>query len=224
MGKIWKACLAELIGTFTLIYIGAGAVCLSVTHPGSVDLVGIALAHGLAIAAMVASLGHISGGHFNPAVTIAMWLNKKITPDKGFAYIVSQLAGGSLGAVALKCIYPNVARAAWLGTPALDAGLSFHQGICIEAILTFFLIFVIFGTAVDSRGAGRLAPFAIGLTITLAILMGGPLTGVAINPARAFGPALVSGHWLNHSVYWIGPILGAAIAGWVYNYIFLKGK
>lgn len=218
----WKACLAELIGTFTLIFIGAGAICLEVSK-GGVGLVGIALAHGLAIAVMVSAVGHLSGGHFNPAVTIGVWAAKKISTANAMGYIIAQLAGATLGAWMLKCHYPDLLAAPTaLGTPMLDSAVTFGQGICLEAVLTFLLVFVIFGTAIDNRGAKAIAPLAIGLTITLDILMGGPLTGAAMNPARAFGPALISGFWINHSVYWIGPIIGGLLAALVYKWAFLR--
>lgn len=220
----WRAYLAELIGTFTLIFIGAGAICLEVSK-GGVGLVGIALAHGLAIAVMVSAVGHLSGGHFNPAVTIGVWAAKKISTANAMGYIIAQLAGATLGAWMLKCHYPDLLVAPTaLGTPMLDSAVTFGQGICLEAVLTFLLVFVIFGTAIDSRGPKPIAGLAIGLTITLDILMGGPLTGAAMNPARAFGPALISGYWINHSVYWIGPIIGGLLAALVYKWAFLREK
>lgn len=224
MQKCWKACVAELIATFTLVFVGAGAVCLEVSK-GGVGLVGVALAHGLAIAVMVAATAHISGGHINPAVTIGAWVVKKISTGNAVCYIISQLAGAALGAWFLTCFYKDLAAApVALGTPILDAALTFGQGAFLEAVLTFLLVFVVFGTAIDGRGAKVIAPLAIGLTITLDILVGGPLTGAAMNPARAFGPALISGYWINHSVYWIGPILGGLLAALVYKWAFLEGK
>lgn len=215
-----QACLAELIATFTLVFIGAGAVCLEASR-GGIGLVGIALAHGLAIFVMVAATAHISGGHINPAVTLGLWVARKISPELAVGYIFSQLLGGVLGAFALKCIYPGfVTEAPFLGTPVV-AGITFGQAICVEAILTFLVVFVVFATAVDSRGT-KLAPLAIGMTVTLDILMGGPLTGGAMNPARAFGPAFVTGQWLGNSVYWAGPFLGGIAAAFVYKFAFLK--
>ncbi len=222
MQKGWKAYLAEFIATFTLVFIGAGAICLNAHNAGAVGLVGIALAHGLAIAVMVAAIGHISGGHINPAVTIAAWITKKINFTDTIGYIISQLAGATLGAFTLKCLYPAmIAGPVALGTPQLDPSFSFQHGILIEAILTFLLVFVIFGSAIDSKGS-KSGWLMIGFTITMDILMGGPITGAAMNPARAFGPALASGLWTNQIIYWIGPILGGAIAGLVYDRAFLK--
>jgi MIP family channel proteins len=226
MDSSWtQRAVAEFIGTFTLIFIGAGSICLDSYTNGGVGLLGIALAHGLAIAVMVSSAGHISGGHFNPAVTISMLSTKKISPGMGLTYIVSQLAGATIAALLLREVFPQEAwEAAKLGTPALAENISHVQGMLIEAILTFFLVYVIWGTAVDKRGPSQVAGLAIGLTITLDILAGGPLTGASMNPARTFGPALAGGYWGAHYVYWIAPIAGGLIAGFIYNGILIKGK
>lgn len=216
-----KAYLAEFIATFTLVFIGAGAICLDVTK-GGVGLLGIAFAHGLAILVMVAATAHISGAHINPAVTFGAWVGKKISTQNAFGYIVAQLAGASFGAYSLKCFYPSMP--AMLGNPVLDASLTYGQGIFAEAVLTFLLVFVIFGSAIDSKSAQNSAPLAIGLVITADILMGGPLTGAAMNPARAFGPALVTQSWVNHGIYWAGPLIGGGLAGLLYSKVFLRGK
>ncbi len=215
--------VAEAVGTFTLIFAGCGSVMLF-TGNDRVTLVGVALAHGLAIAIMISALGAISGGHFNPAVTIGIWVTRRIDTMLAVGYIVAQLAGAAIAAAALSMLYPEGLRsAATLGTPGLGAGIDFARGVGIEAVLTFFLVTAIFGTAVDSR-APKLGGLAIGLTITMDILAGGPLTGAAMNPARAFGPALLTGHWDDHLVYWIGPIVGAVIASLLYHYVFIEEK
>ena len=212
---------AELVGTFTLIFAGCGSVLLFTGNAG-VTLVGVALAHGLAIAVMISALGAVSGGHFNPAVTFGMWVTRRIETVTGIGYIVAQLAGAVLAASALTLLYPEGLRsAATLATPSLGPGIDFAKGVGIEAILTFFLVTVIFGTAVDPRGP-RIGGLAIGLTITMDIFAGGTLTGAAMNPARAFGPALLSGQWADHFVYWIGPIIGAVVAALVYHYVFIE--
>ena len=212
---------AEAIGTFTLIFAGCGSVMLF-TANDRVTLVGVALAHGLAIALMVSALGAVSGGHFNPAVTIGMWVTRRIDTLPGVGYIVAQLAGASLAAAALVALFPEGYRsAATLGTPSLGAGIDVARGVGIEALLTFFLMTVIFGTAVDAR-APKLGGLAIGLAVTMDVLAGGPLTGAAMNPARAFGPALLSGQWADHYVYWIGPIIGAVVASLLYHYVFIE--
>ncbi|MBI4125468.1 MAG: MIP family channel protein [Deltaproteobacteria bacterium] len=222
MEKTWKACLAELIATFTLVFVGVGSICLDATK-GGVGLVGIALAHGLAITVMVAAIGHISGGHINPAVTFGVWLAKKIPTGRAAGYVIAQLAGAALGAWFLTCFYHDLtALPTALGTPLLAETVTFGQGAFLEAVLTFFLVFVIFGSAIDGRGAKVIAPLAIGLAVTLDILVGGPLTGAAMNPARAFGPALISGYWTNHSVYWVGPLIGGGLGALVYKWAFLK--
>ncbi len=213
----WKPLLAEVIGTFTLIFAGAGAIIADQATKGGVGLLGVALAHGLAIAVMVSALGAISGGHFNPAVTCGFLAARRMKVGPGAAYIVAQLIGATLGALALRGTYPAAAAAATqLGTPALSAATSVGAGILLEAIGTFFLVTVVFGTAVHPQ-APRIGGLAIGLTITMDILAFGLLTGAAMNPARAFGPALVAGAWANQIVYWVGPILGGAVAGWLYS-------
>ncbi len=215
---VGKACLAEAVGTFALIFIGAGAIIANQLSGGKVGVVGIALAHGLAIATMVAATGHLSGGHLNPAVTGGFMVTRRLPVGVGVAYILAQLAGASVGGLLLTAAFPEGARqAVHLGTPTLDPTVTAGVGIVVEAILTFLLVFVIFGVAVDSRGASSSAWLAIGLVIAMDILAGGALTGAAMNPARAFGPALFSGTWANHLVYWVGPGLGGGLAAWVYD-------
>lgn len=213
-----QAYMAEAIATFALVFFGAGAIL------AGADLVGVALAHGIAIMVMVYATAHISGAHINPAVTIGMLITKQINSAKAIGYIIFQLIGAAVAGMALKTIYGSVPAAAQLGTPALATTISPLMGIIIEAILTFFLVFVIFGVAVDKRAPAGSAGLAIGLVITMDILMGGVLTGGAMNPARSFGPAFASGFWTNHLVYWIGPILGAIGAAVIYNGFLLEKK
>ena len=217
----WKQYSVEFISTFALIFIGAGAVVADARY-GNVGLVGIALAHGLVLMAMIYATAHISGAHVNPAVTFAMWVTKRIDTVKGIGYIISQLLGAAAAGFALKFIYQNNGLVAHLGTPALAPGISPVLGIATEALLTFLLVFTIFGTAVDKKGSSHHAGLAIGLVLAFDILMGGNLTGAAMNPARAFGPMVAANYWQNHLVYWIGPLLGAAVAGLLYQYIFLQ--
>jgi aquaporin Z len=210
--------MAEAVGTFTLIFIGAGSIIANQLTGGKVGIVGIALAHGLAIATMVAATGHLSGGHLNPAVTWGFMVTRRLPVNVGITYILAQLVGASIGGLLLTAAYPEAARrAVSLGTPTLDPAVTAGVGIVVEAILTFLLVFVIFGSAVDPRGHGAIAPLAIGLVITMDILAGGALTGAAMNPARAFGPALFSGMWASHLVYWVGPFLGGGLAAWTYQ-------
>ena len=218
----WKECVAELIGTFALCFIGAGAICTDALTNGAVGLIGIAMAHGLVLSIAVSSTMAISGGQLNPAVTLALYATGRIKQlGQVLQYIVSQLVGAALAGFFLKAIFEeSVWRKVHLGTPALGPGVSQGTGIFLEAILTFFLVFAVFGTAVDTR-APKLGGFGIGLTIAFDILMGGPLTGASMNPARTFGPGLAAGYWDNHLVYWIGPVLGAVVAGLLYDK-FLK--
>jgi MIP family channel proteins len=217
---------AEFLGTFALIFFGAGAVCADqfLHGTGGLGLLGIALAHGLAIGIMVSALGHISGGHFNPAVTIGFWVTKRVGTLDAALYWAAQLAGAVAAAFLLKALVPEETwRAAALGTPMLLRDLSVRAAIVLEAITTFFLVLVVFATAVDEKGAFRaIAGFGIGLTISLGIIVAGPFTGAALNPARSFGPALASSHWANWGVYWVGPLAGGFIAGLLYDSLYLK--
>jgi MIP family channel proteins len=211
--------IAEFIGTFALIFMGAGSII--VFGGGQADIVAIALAHGLAIALLVSALGHISGGLFNPALTIGLWATRRLDSVTTVAYIVAQLVGAVVGAFALKMFPEALGEAAHWGTPLLGSETSFTQGAVIEVILTFFLMLAVFGTALDPRGPS-IGGFGIGLVITMDILAAGPLTGAAMNPARTFGPALVNNIWDDHLVYWIGPIIGAVLAALVYHYVFME--
>src|ERR1700687_4303191 len=218
MYNIPQKLTAEFIGTFALIFFGAGSICADqyLHSTGGIGLLAIALAHGLAIAIMVSSLGHISGGHFNPAITIGFWVTRKLSTIDTLAFWVAQLAGAAAAAYLLRLLPFDVWTAVQLGTPDLASGISRTNGMIFEGILTFFLVFVVFATAVDPRGAfNKVAGFAIGLTITMGALVGGPFAGAALNPARAFGPALAANHWTNHGVYWIGPLAGRGGARWV---------
>ncbi len=186
-------------------------------------MLGIALAHGLAIAIMVTSLGHISGGHFNPAITIGFWVTRKISTFDALTYWVVQLAGAVAAAYLLRILPFDIWSAVQLGTPDLASGISRTSGMIFEGVMTFFLVFVVFATAVDTRGAfNKVAGFAIGMTLTMGVLFCGAFTGAAMNPARAFGPALAANHWTNHLVYWIGPLAGGVAAGWLYDTLFLS--
>lgn len=209
--------IAEAIGAFTLVFIGVSSIIITG------NIIAIAFAHGLAIALMVSALGGVSGGHFNPAVTIGFWVTQRIESVSAVAYIVAQLVGAVIGALLVNALLPTslLDITGTLGTPVLDGQIGFINGIAIEAILTFFLVIVIFGTAVDSRRPA-LGGMAIGLAITMDILAGGPLTGAAMNPARALGPALISGTWANHLVYWIGPIIGSLAAALLYQVVLIS--
>ena len=215
--------LAEFIGTFILIFIGAGALCTDAFTAGAVGLTGIALAHGLAIFVGVSMFSYISGAHFNPAVTIGVLLAKKIDAARAVGYVVAQLMGAVIGAWFLRIIFPHeICSEAHLGAPVVNEAIGMGKAIFIEAVLTLFLVHTVLATAIDARGPKSIFPFAIGMVLTFDILVGGPLTGAAMNPARAFGPALVAGFWGMQMVYWIGPLLGGAMAALIYTNVFEK--
>ena len=217
---------AEFLGTFALIFFGAGAVCvdfqLRSNSTGGIGLLAIALAHGLAIAVMVSALAHISGGHFNPAVTIGFWVTKRVNTLDALSYWGAQLLGATAAAFLLKVVIPTETwRTAALGTPSLMPDFPRWGGLTLEATVTFFLVLVVFATVVDERDKSRsIGGFGIGFTYTLGILVAGPFTGGALNPARAFGPAFATNHWLNQGVYWIGPLIGGFLAGLLYDSLF----
>ena len=228
---------AEFVGTFALIFVGAGSILTiakalapalttapAVDVYGGLTLVGVALAHGLAIAVMASAVGHISGAHFNPAVTLGFFITRRIAPSLAVVYWSMQFAGAAAAAALLRWFYPEATRQlTHLGAPALSSGITVWQGVVIEMVLTFFLVWVIFASAADPGGSFKsIAGLAIGLTITMGVLMGGPLTGAALNPARAFGPELLSRHWSDAWVWYVGPFLGGALAALAYEYLYLR--
>jgi MIP family channel proteins len=222
MQKTLRPLVAEFIGVFFLVFVGTGAIVANTYRDGAVGPVGVALAFGLAYAIAVLATRNVSGGHINPAITLGLWSIGRIGWRQAGLYVVAQLLGAVVAALAVKGLYPEMAgRVAQLGTPQLAPLLTLAQGIVLEAILTFFLAFVVMATAVDSAEP-KVAGFAIGLTVVVGILAGGPLTGGALNPARAFGPALVANAWLAQLVYWVGPILGAIAAMQLYERLLLK--
>lgn len=217
-----KAAVAEGIGTFALIFFGAGSVVLYLN--GQLDLVGVALANGLVIAVMVSQMAHLSGGVFNPAILIALWVTGKVTSSRTLVFLAAQLLGAAAAALLLKFLVPAQAFDAALGgVPTLGDGISSGKGILLEAVATFFLVWAVFATLIDDRGPfGKTAGLTVGLSITFAVLAIGPWTGAALNPARWFGPALASGHWDDWYVWLVGPIAGGVLAGVVYWGLFLR--
>ena len=210
--------IAEFIGTFAFVFIGAGTAAVIGDGVGLPGIAAVALAHGLAIMAFAFAYGPVSGGHMNPAVTVGVLAAGAIKPIEAFGYIVSQLVGGIAAALLLRTLLGGIATG--LGTPALAHDLAVGgasltitpvAGFIIEAVLAFFLVTVVLSTAVAER-AGNLAPLAIGMTLTFNILMGGALTGAAFNPARALGPMIVTGKFDDAWVYAVAPIVGAIIA------------
>jgi len=218
-----RALLAEIAGTFMFFVIGAGAIVTTVAAGSPpTGLLAIALAHGLALSIAVSAFGPISGGHFNPAVTFGLAIARKHPWPRVLTYWAAQLIGALLAGLTLRVFFEPFLAAATkthLGTPTLDPAVGPGLGIFIEAVLTVFLVWTVFGTAV-SPNAPKIAGFGIGLIVAADILVGGPLTGAAMNPARHFGPAVVSGFLDNWYVYWLGPLIGAALAGLSYRYVF----
>jgi aquaporin TIP len=211
--------VAEFVGAFALTFVGAGAIMT-----GAGGLVGIAFAHGLVIAVMVSAVGHISGGHFNPAVTFGFLVTRRMAPSLAVVYWAAQFVGAVFAALLLWWIYPAQAvDGAKLGAPLLNSAIGPGAGVFVEAILTFFLVWVIFATAADPRGTFKsIAGLAIGLTITLDVLMGGPLTGAAMNPSRAFGPMLVHDEWADGWIWYVGPLVGGGAAALLYDWLYLR--
>src|SRR3989442_2260669 len=210
-----RRCVAEFIGTFTLIFIGGGAGIVS-GH----EIVAVALANGLAIGIMVTNLGHISGGHFNPSITLGFLATRRIPRPLAIAYWIAQFAGAIVAAAILRGLFTHEA---FLGAVPHAAGFGAGKGLVVEIILTFFLVWAVFATAVDPRGAFKsIAGLAIGLTITMDVFVGGPLTGAAMNPARAFGPMLVGNSWSGWWIYWVGPVVGALVAALIFEFLYLR--
>jgi aquaporin Z len=222
-GDVLRRAVAEFVGTFALIFVGAGSIMTAAGPADQSPLLAAALAHGLVIAVFASAVGHISGAHFNPAVTFSFLVARRMAPSLALVYWVSQFTAAVAGALLLRWIYPAHLRDGLaLGAPFLE-GVTGAQGFAIEAILTFFLVWVIFACAADPRGTFRaIAGLAIGFTISLDVLMGGPLTGAAMNPARAFGPELVQNFWNDAWVYYTAPLLGGAVAALLYDFLYLR--
>lgn len=222
--KTWTGAFAEFIAVLLFVFIGAGAVIMAGGAAENDGLVAIALAHGLAIGVLVAATAAISGGHVNPAVTFAAIITGQMKAAVGFVYIAAQLLGAIAGALLLDVlIVSELTDPVNLGAHSLnkDALESTVSGLVVEIILTFVLVFTVFATAIDKRGLKNVAPLMIGLAILIDHFIGVRLTGASMNPARSFGPALVSGEWDDHWVYWVGPLIGAALAGVTYYFVYL---
>ena len=212
---------AEFVGTYALVFIGGAAIMAARATGMDSGLVGIALAHGLILAVLVSATMRISG-HFNPAVTVGFLAARRIDPIMAGVYLAAQLLGAIIAAYALKWLMPpTLAEATRLGGQSIAAGISMTQAIGMEAIATFFLTFVIFGTAVDPKGP-RIGGLAIGFTIAAGILAIGPFTGGSFNPARSFGPAVASGIFEGQAAYWLGPMIGSIAAALLYDTLFMR--
>ncbi len=224
MNRTVRPLAAEFLGTFGLVFVGAGAVVMDTATGGGVGLIGVALANAMVIAVMVTATMNISGAHINPAVTVALLFAKQIDVKMAGLYIATQLLAGVAAAFLLQAVLPPLATDATnLGTPRIAGDLTMLQAITIEATLTVFLVSAVFGTVVSPE-APRVGGFAIGMVLLFAILVGGPLTGAALNPVRAFGPALVAQNWEGHMAYWVGPIAGALVAAVVWVTVLLPKK
>ena len=211
-----RAPAAEFVGTALFVLVGAGSAVTNVA-----GALGAALANGIGLALVITIMMPISGGHINPAVSFALWLGKQIDSLTLGKYVLAQLLGAIVGALLIKGLFPaSAARMTSLGTPQVAGSMTFPTATLLEALFTFFLVSAVYGTIVSSQ-AQRVAGFAVGLVVVVCVLGGGVLTGAALNPARAFGPALVSWDWHAQAVYWIGPLLGAAAAAGLWRYLLL---
>jgi len=206
---------AEAIAAFALVFAGCGAIVSDAMYDGALGAVGVSLAFGLVIMVMVYATGHLSGAHINPAVTLAFTLTRHFPGREAAAYIGAQLLGAVAGALALLAVWTDKPASLGATTPSVGAGSAFVY----ELILTAFLMFVIVAVATDTRAVGAAAAIAIGGTVGLDALFGGPVTGASMNPARSFGPALVSGQWRDFWVYVAGPVVGAALGALAYQVV-----
>lgn len=237
MYRIWQKLCAELLGTFLFVFFAAGVVCadqgLHAAGQLGISAAGIALVRGLTFAILVCALARISGGHFNPAITIGAWVTRKIGSLQALFYGIAQALGAMAAAWVLTHLIPDQTwRAAGLATPDLAAEVSRTQGIIFELILTFFLVFIFFAAVPDAHGESgtdasrtlHFGGFAAGLAIFAGMLVGAPYTGPSMNPAMILGTAVLSHHWANHGVYWAGPLLGGVLGGWLYHALFVRGR
>lgn len=217
-GDAFRRGVAEFVGAFALTMLAGGAIM------SGADLTGVALANGLVMAVMVSAVAHISGAHFNPAITLAFLVTRRIKAALAVVYWLSQFGGAIVAALLLWWIFPAQAvDGGKLGAPSLDPSVGAGAGVVLEGILTFFLVWVVFATVADARGTFKsIAGLSIGLTIAAAVLGGGRLTGAALNPARAFGPELVHNVWANAWIWYVGPFAGAVLAGLAYELLYLR--
>ena len=211
---VLRACVAEFIGTFGLLFAGAGAIMVDELSGGQVTHLGIGLTFGLIVAAMIFATGHISGAHINPAVTLAFAISRHFPWKRVPCYILAQLAGAAAAGLTLLAILGDVAN---MGA-TLPTGND-PQALGLEIVLTFFLMFVIMAVATDARAEGNIAAIAIGATVALESTFAGPIAGASMNPARSLGPALVGWTWTSQWLYVVGPVVGAAVASMVYTWL-----
>lgn len=203
------------MAVFALVFAGCGAIVANANYDGALGAVGVSLVFGLVIMAMVYATGHLSGAHINPAVTMAFTLSRHFPPRDAAAYVCAQLAGAVAGALLLLAVWPDQPAALGATVPAIGAGSAFVY----ELVLTAFLMFVIMAVATDTRAVGAAAAIAVGGTVGLDALFGGPVTGASMNPARSFGPALAAGEWSDFWLYVLGPLVGAALGALAYQLV-----
>ena len=216
--------LVEGIGTFIFVIMAAGSVLANAQTNGQLGLVGVALAHALALTAVIYAVGHISGAHLNPAITVAQTITGHIQPLVALGYIFAQLLGAVAAAVLLKFMFAGVSAQVYLGDTQLNPGVTPLVGVIVETVFTFILTWVVYGAGLAKKATHGFGPLSIGMTLGAAVLVAGNLTMASLNPARSFGPAFISMHWTNHFVYWIGPMLGAIISGVLYHFVVEKAK
>lgn len=232
MHRFLQKFAAEFVGTFAVVFIAAGSICadqyLAAPGQSKLGIVGIALAYGLAYAVMVSALGHGSSGYFNPAVTMGLWVTRRVGTLQAIRCWMTQILGSISAAYLLIALIPDAGwRTRALGsiTPDLSPDITRGQGMVIEAVLTFFLVLVIFATAIDAKRAfQKLAGFLSGLVVAAGVLVAEPFTGASMNPVRTLGPAIATRHWENHGVYWIGPLFGGVLAAVIYDRLFLRDQ
>ncbi len=212
---IAREVIAEAGGTFILVFMGTGAVMVDRISQGAITHLGISMVFGAIVAALIYALGHISGAHFNPAVTLAFWRSGFFPGDRVVAYILAQCVGAIAASLLLRSTFGTIAN---LGA-TLPLNGNWLQSLILETVLTFILMFIIFGSGLDRRAPIGFAGISIGLTVAVEAAVMGPITGASMNPARSIGPALVAGLWQHHWVYWVAPILGAQLAVVVYRWL-----
>jgi MIP family channel proteins len=222
LGDLWRRSFVELLGAFALVFVGAGTI-MSIGPQADAGTLDVALATGLTIGVMVCAVGHISGGHFNPAITFGSLVTRRMGVILGVAYIVAQLLGSVLAALLLRWVFPAANRdAANLGAPSVHT-IDIGPALVIEALITFFVVWVVFAMTADDRNTfAVVAGLAIGLVFVFGMLLAYPLTGGSFNPARAFGPELISGSWSDAWIYYVGPLAGGAIAALLYDEVYLR--
>ncbi len=217
MSPLARRSLAEGLGTFGFVFLGCASAVSNLFPVARYDILGIALVHGAALGLFVSATLGVSGGHLNPAVTLGLLTGKRIDSRTAGAYIAAQLVGAVLAVVLVNFVFPaGVMRTSTLGTPSVATNLTFIQALVLEAVGTFILMSAVYGTIVQPERP-RLGGFGVGVALLAIVLVIGPLTGAAVNPARAFGPALVSGTWVGQAIWWIGPALGAVLAAQVWE-------